>query len=382
LDIDNPITEFPASPSKLAQPRFEISERSTELVFGERNLRALIPAIQQLRRECGQEDDLTTDPQYFIAANTLSDRSVAAVLIRKDPALEACLLFFEHRKFGIGHGILHGGDAVGEGLFAGPDLFRWQYIQIATSAMLAHWRIHGVTLTLKGSRACCLTALSSITKCHTFTEKPIQHKLPLAGTYQQMLAGMGPRTRRSLAGKRQKLEASAQVIFLPSLAPAQAFEAMLTLERKSLPPRSTEFYHARHQLLVERPEFFCMGMQFPNGTWLSILSGWRRKGVTYVDFQMNDLHLKKESVSAVMRAYLLEHEIAGGQTLIHFVGGTSVLLRRYCLATELCTDVFLWRPCLRAAFFQKIIPRMSSQSVYARALGATAHQNDPESASR
>jgi hypothetical protein len=379
LDIDNPITNPPASPGA---PPFQTRTRTTQLVFGKRKLRALIPAIQQLRQENNQEDDVTTDPQYFITANSLSDRTVAAVLTRNDRTLEACFLFFEHRKFGIGHGILHGGDAVGEGLFAGPEKFRWHYLQLATQAMLAHWRIHGVTLTLRASRSSCLEALGPAGKYRAFSERPVQHKLPLAATYQEMLAGMGPRTRRSLSGKRQKLEAEAQVKFLPTLTPTQALEAMLALERKSLPPRSSGFYRARHQLLLQRPEFFCMGMQFPNGAWLSILSGWRRKGMTYVDFQMNDLHLKKESVSAVMRAFLLEHEIAARQTLIHFVGGTSVLLRRYCQATELCTDVFLWRPCLRASFFQRMIPRMSSQSVYARALSESHRQRGEENASR
>ena len=83
-----------------------------------------------------------------------------------------------------------------------------------------------------------------------------------------------------------------------------------------------------------------MGLRFPDGTWLSILSGWRRNRVTYIDLQMNDMHFKKESLSAVMRAFMLEHEIARKQELIHFVGGTSVLLRRYCQPIEPCTDDF------------------------------------------
>ena len=62
------------------------------------------------------------------------------------------------------------------------------------------------------------------------------------------------------------------------------------------------------------PEFFSMGLRLPDGVWLSVLSGWRRNRVTYVDLQMNDMHHKKESISAVMRAFMLEHEIALGQS--------------------------------------------------------------------
>ena len=179
-----------------------------------------------------------------------------------------------------------------------------------------------------------------------------------------MLAGMGPRTRRSLAGKRQKLEKNANVAFLPSLEPAQALEAMLRLQKRSLAKRITGFYRARYRLLQEFPEFFSMGMRLPDGTWLSVLSGWRRNRVTYIDLQMNDMHFKQESISAVMRAFMLEHEIACKQELIQFVGGTSLLLRRYCRPIEPCTDAFFWRPCLRATLTSMIIPRLKPQSFY------------------
>ena len=61
---------------------------------------------------------------------------------------------------------------------------------------------------------------------------------------------------------------------------------------------------------------------------------------------------------------MLEHEIANQQELIHFVGGTSLLLRRYCRPIEPCTDGFLWRPCLRAALFNLVIPFMKPESLY------------------
>jgi hypothetical protein len=70
-------------------------ERTTELVIGAQRLCELVPAIRELRQRCGQQDDLTTDPQYFIAVNTLKGRRVTAVLIRRKFELEACVLFFE-----------------------------------------------------------------------------------------------------------------------------------------------------------------------------------------------------------------------------------------------------------------------------------------------
>jgi hypothetical protein len=99
---------------------------------------------------------------------------------------------------------------------------------------------------------------------------------------------------------------------------------MLQLRPRALPRRFAKFYRARCRMLRERPEFFCTGMCLPDGTWLSILSGWRHDRVTHVDLQRNGMCFKKESLSAVMRAFMLQHEIASKQQLIDFVGGTSL----------------------------------------------------------
>ncbi len=109
-----------------------------------------------------------------------------------------------------------------------------------------------------------------------------------------------------------------------------------------------------------------MGLRMPDGPWLSLLSGWRLHGVTYVDLQMNDMHYKKESISAVMRAFMLEHEIGRKQELINFVGGSSLLLRRYCEPIEPCTDVFIAKPGLRSSFFEMLAKQVQSGSVYER----------------
>jgi hypothetical protein len=81
---------------------------------------------------------------------------------------------------------------------------------------------------------------------------------------------------------------------------------------------------------------------------------------------MNDMTFKKESISAVMRAFMLEHEIARKQVSINFVGGSSLLLRRYCEPIEESTECFIWRPGLAAKFFEMVATRVQSGSVYER----------------
>ncbi len=342
------------------------SARTTQLLLGNRALHTHLAEIRQLRKRCGQQDDLTTDPEYFIAANTVANRRCAAVLIRRDRELEACVFFYEHTRFGIGLGLFRGGDYMGESLVAGPEAFRAHYVSLASEALLQIWHIHGVSITIKAAMANCIELMGPPSDSRRFLGGEVQHKLRLENSYEGMLARMGSGTRRSLAGKRRQLKKNSNVSFLPSLDPEQSLQAMLALKSQSMYPRAGRFFHARHQLLRAHGEFFSMGLRLPQGAWLSVLSGWRRNRVTYVDLQMNDMHYKKESISAVMRAFLLEHEIALAQESINFVGGSSLLLRRYCEPMEPCTDIFMGKLGLRAKFFEIVATRVQSGSVYER----------------
>jgi hypothetical protein len=272
----------------------------------------------------------------------------------------------------VGLGLLEGGDGAGEGLAVAPEAFRVEYVHLAAQAALRSWRIHGVSLRMSAYLHDCVDVMGPENRYRIFVGRDTPRKLPLESTYSGTLAAMGHRTRRSLAGKRRLLEESAHVEFVPVLEPAQALEAMLTLRARVLPHRFAKFYRARYRLLRERPDFFSMGMRLPDGTWLSLLSGWRHDRVTYVDLQMNDRRFKKESLSAVMRAFMLEHEIASQQRLIEFVGGTSMLLRRYCRPIEPCTDIFLWQPCLRAILSKMVLPHLKRDSIYKRVKQTTA----------
>ena len=357
---------------------FSDCARAAQLVMGNRELRSCLAEVLELRRSCGQEDDLTTEPQYFMAANTLANRRCAAVLIRRERQLEACVLFFEHTRLGIGLGLFRGGDYIGEGLVSGPATHRVHYVHLASQALLKERRIHGVSLSIKASLDSCMEVMGPASSFRRFSATMVQHKLPLESTYEGMLARLGPRTRRSLAGKRQQLERNAKVQFMPALDPDQSLNGMLALESKSMPPRISKFFQARYRLLRANPDFFSMGLRLPDGAWLSVLTGWRRHGVTYVDLQMNDMHYKKESISAVMRAFMLEHEIGRRQKLINFVGGSSLLLRRYCEPIEPCTDIFIWKPCLRARFFEMAATHVRSGSVYERLKPSAESQLPPE----
>jgi CRP-like cAMP-binding protein len=351
---------------RAAIPVYVERPRSRQLLVGNHQLLSHLPEIQQLRRRCGQENDRTTDPEYFIAANTLANRRCAAVLIRQDRTLEACVLLYEHCRFGVGLGLFRGGDYIGEGLIAGAKEMHLQYLHMAVETLLKQYHVHGISLSVQAHLDDCIALMGPADHFRRFCGREIQHTLPLENSYQAMLASLGPRTRRSLAGKRKQLQENAHVEFVPALDPAKALEVMLALEEKAMPQRVTRFFHARERMQRSHPDVFSMGLRLPNGEWLSLLSGWRKNGVTYVDLQMNDANYKKESISAVMRAFMLEHEIGLGQTSVNFVGGSSLLLRRYCQPVKPCTDIFIAKPGLRSSLFEILARRVREHSVYDR----------------
>ena len=367
IDPTSPRWNGSALPSDaLAFPVFSDYARDLQLVIGNRELHSCLAEIRDLRRRCGQEDDLTTEPEYFIAANTLENRRCAAALIRQAGQLQACVLFFEHTRLGVGLGLFRGGDYMGESLVAAPRALRVHYVHLAAEALLKRWRIHGVSLSVKAPLDACIQVMGPASDLRRFCGSEVQHKLLLESTYEGMLGRLGPRTRRSLAGKRQQLEKSANVRFIPVLDPDQALEVMWALDAKSIRRPRKQVLSCTVSLVTRKLRFFSMGLRMPDGPWLSILTGWRRNGVTYVDLQMNDMSYKRESISAVMRAFMLEHEIARRQELVNFVNGCSLLLARYCEPTEPGTHVFIWKPGLRARLFEMAATRVQSGSVYER----------------
>ena len=218
-------------------------------------------------------------------------------------------------------------------------------------------------------------------KYRRFSGKSIARKLPLESTYQGMLASLGPRTRRSLQGKRQQLEKSANVVFCPALDPEAAITAMLELQPKVVAPPHRKVLPGAPGPAPRAPGILLHGdaparrplAQHPE----RLAPGW------------SHLHRFPDERSALQKRVALgglcapscsSTKSASRQQLINFVGGTSLLLRRYCQPLELCTDAYLWRPSLRATVLKMVAPRLRPGGLHERAR-AGADTSPPETLS-
>jgi hypothetical protein len=223
-------------------------------------------------------------------------------------------------------------------------------------------RFHTVRVRVKTSNSAILVGYDGdiISKV---IEQTVKHRLPLAISYEDMLARFGMRTRRTLRAKRRQLEGTLRPDFFLSLSPEQAFDAMCYLRSRSLSPnRPMWYFESRRRLLRSHADAFAMGLRSYDGTWLSVVSGCRRNGTTYVDMQLNNSEFKRESLSAVMRAFLLEHEIGAGQKYINFVGGCSAPLERYCAQNERFADLLVARFSIRGWRLKKAVGRFRDQT--------------------
>jgi hypothetical protein len=330
---------------------------STDLLIGVEQILSIKRELDQLRLRCHLQDDITTDIDYFLASKDPQNRRPLVVAFRAESELVAAAFFHQVCFVGIGSGLACAGDPMGDGLLIAPAHEREVFLRCAIEELVnVQKKFHTVRLRVKTSRIALLVDFETSSLHSKFAERTVQHRLPLAETYEEMLASFGLRTRRSLRAKRRQLENNLRPDFFPGIAAEQAFEAMCYLRAKSsMPARSMWYFEGLRKMLHTREDAFAMGLRAKDGTWLSVLSGWRRNGTTYIDVQLNHATFMRESLSAVMRAFLLEYEISVGQKYIVFVGGCSALLERYCSPAEAFADLVVTRSSMSGWLFKKAV---------------------------
>lgn len=333
------------------------AQYSTDLLIGVEQILSIKQELEQLRLRCHQQDDVTTDIDYFLTSKDPQNRRPIVVIFRAESALVAAAFFHQVCFVGVGSGLACAGDPMGDGLLIAPAQERETFLRCAIEELVnVQKKFHTVRLRVKTSRPSLLVDFEAPGLRHKFIERTVQHRLVLTETYEEMLASFGLRTRRSLRAKRRQLENNLRPDFFPGIAAEEAFEAMCFLRAKSsMPARSMWYFEGLRKMLHTREDAFAMGLRSKDGTWLSVLSGWRRNGTTYIDVQLNHSTYMRESLSAVMRAFLLEYEISVGQKYIVFVGGCSALLERYCSPREAFADLVVTRSSLSGWLFKKAV---------------------------
>src|SRR5271169_3847098 len=261
---------------------------------------------------------------------------------------------------GIRTGLVYADGRLGGILLANP-LHQQNAFSIAVELLLASPGIRGVRLSAQRSSgeleairqlivSRSVHAQHSPIECHDFPLGKYHAHLPLADTYDQFLAGLGSTTRHNFRYYRRRFEASGHR-FIEHLSIDELRSAALDLRPK------TKFTARWQQRKIEKglnmvaaaSQPLAVGLKHHDGEWLSVIGGWYRPGGAVLCFQCNNEHdFGPDSLSVVLRGYLIELLIRQGLEELVIWAGTGPPLSRYesnvpMIGVRLDLPTYSWR---------------------------------------
>jgi hypothetical protein len=251
----------------------------------------------------------------------------------------AAVLVYEYRVAGVGTHVFATDDVMGLRTVIAPAERRIEVAQLAIRKLMEMGAVAVLISVDGGERAGKRNAAAVETYKLGSRTRTAPRYLVLLNTVDETLATLGPKTRRNFRCYRRRAELELGTQFVSDVQMGLA--ELLEMNRRSMNPADDGMVVWRYSLLESESArvgtMFC-GVHAADGRWLSLIGGRRHGDTTEIDWQMNLTGLPHYSLSTVMRAYLLEHEIARGTRQLMFEGGTPHPMR-HSFATAESTDV-------------------------------------------
>ncbi|KAA6461156.1 GNAT family N-acetyltransferase [Acidobacteria bacterium AB60] len=333
------------------------------VVTGLHDVREIAPELSALRIRLGMKDDLSTEIDHLLSLNDWRSRRPVAVLFRDEQSItRAAVLLFERCVWGIPTGVLRAGDHAGDGAVIAEPHQRSEMLVRAVDVLLADWRFHSIfgAVSRPGAEPQLSMRFPGIS--NSVTSRIVRRRLRLGNDYEETIAGFCRRMRKTVRNKRRRFDKRTDVEVVTEMSAEQALDAMLTLASYCHPRRSEWEIRRRHDFLRNHPvEGFSHGLRLKSGQWLSLITGWRSGGVTYVPWAMHDARFRSDSLGMVINACMIEHEIARRQSAIEWVGGVTELWSQVCEPEE-CFCITRIRPGIRSSSIQWLSARLQRQT--------------------
>ncbi len=292
-----------------------------------------------------QQDEPMLDPEVFVASLSKGWRP-KVVCVYTTNAIVGILYTKERVISGIPTGIVYADGSLGGFLLANA-MRQQNALSTALEALLASPGIRGVHLRMLQnsgvSDSITRLIISRFLDGQSFLDVrsfPIEYgshlwkhhaHLSLPDTYSRFLDRLGSSTRHNFRYYRKRFEASSHQ-FLDALALDDLHDAMLRLQPNSkfhagAPRERLERYF---DMVAASRRPLAIGLKHRNGEWLSVAGGWYRPGGAVLIFQCNkDLDFWRDSLSTVLRSYLIELLIQRGLPELVIWAGTGPPLSRY-----------------------------------------------------
>lgn len=319
-----------------------------------------IRQLSEAARRLNQADEPLLDPEFYLATVSEGWRPrVAAVYSQRN--LVGILYAKERVISGIPTGVVFGDGSLG-GILLGNSPHRQNSFRAALEILLASPRIRGVRLrVLRASDELEAVKQMIATRPLDTHYSRLKHNdstlwkyhahLALADTYEEFLKRLGAATRHNFRYYRRRFEASGHQ-FVDRLSMDDLRAAALDLLPKSKYKGSAERFgmvDREINLVATARRPLVIGLRHRNGGWLSVLGGWYRPRGAVLCFQCNnDFDHANESLSVVLRAFLIERLILQGLEELVIWSDTGPPLSRYVtyvptIGVRLDAPTYLWR---------------------------------------
>lgn len=289
------------------------------------NLRKLGSEIDALRKRCGADEDISLDPEHFLAG-TSRERRPCAVACWDEDVLVGLVYCTEHWERGWQTGYAVGGDFTGRGLLLCKAEHEPAILGAAVPCIVAH-----------GVHSLHLRRVPQTTAPARFPGLVVKQRnamitgdrMPLGSSYDDFLRSLGQHTRRNLRYYRRKAS-EAGIHFDPQVGPADFKLQLEELNVRSHFSAKTSHVERDDRLMALYGGGLRVALRGGDGRAVALLCGFRVAERFYVLTQWNDRSLGRLSLSNVLRGHLVEYLIQAGCRELVFVGGTSLSFGRFC----------------------------------------------------
>jgi len=331
LDCANSLqaSQLQSSVISEAVPR-QLSARSKPLTASIVSTAAKIQDLTAFVRSLAPEPGMLA-PRFFLASLMPRFCRPCVVVVSQGSRVAGLLYARERWVAGVPTGVVLGDDTLGTMVVARPEEIE-SVFQCAVETLLK--RKAALRFRVASDHLAILQAetAKANAEIHSYREEFHAH-LELPATYEEFLAKFRSHTRHNFCRYRRRSE-SAGNEFCPDLTFTDFCAAAKTLFPKETYARHESNFRKCVAMIEAMPSRILVGLRRSSGEWMSLAGGWCTGDRAVLNMQLNDRTYARESVSLVLRSYLIEGLINRGIRELVFWAGTSAPLNSYIVPRE------------------------------------------------
>jgi hypothetical protein len=281
----------------------------------------LTPFVYSLAEEPGM-----LAPRFFLASVLPKYWKPRVVVVSQGSRIAGLLFCKERIVAGIATGIVFGDDTLGAMIAARPG----------EAGLVLHFAVEALleqVVALRFRVGSDLLGLMESAKvgAHIYSCRAEHHAhLELPRSYDEFLTRVGPSTRHNLRRYRRRSEAMGNEVSLDLEYSEFCTAARRLYPNTSFATSTSELERALEMIsTIPRPSRLLIGLRRANREWISLAGGWYNGSRAILNMQMNHRRMGRDSVSLVLRSYLIEMLVKRGCREIIFWAGTSAPLSSY-----------------------------------------------------